>query len=396
MAGDGVRLSKEQNRVRDAIMDWWKGKKSPFITVGGYAGTGKTTLIGYLRREIKREANIRVSFCSYTGRAARVLHEKLRGAGSLIEKDFCGTIHRLIYDPVFDLKGRVVGWTKTAKIRGDLVIVDEASMVNGPIWNDILSYEVPVIAVGDHGQLPPVEGTFNLMEDPDLKLEEIHRQAAGSPIIQLSMRARLEGEIPCGRFADGVEKVRRRDEETEARLNSLFSRYDLDTMVICGLNRTRVNLNRHIRSLLGFEGDDPRPGARVVCLRNNYLAKECRIFNGMLGTIVSIRKERKAKKGQACRAVIEMDGEDAPYVGRVNRDQFDNPKTLSYAGDPMRERGVDLFDWGYVLTVHKAQGSEARKVILFEQRTPLWAGEMWNRWLYTGVTRAQEELLIVG
>ena len=68
----GVELSKEQGRVRDALMAWWRGRKSPFITVGGYAGTGKTTLIGYLRQEIRREANIRVSFCSYTGRAARV------------------------------------------------------------------------------------------------------------------------------------------------------------------------------------------------------------------------------------------------------------------------------------------------------------------------------------
>ena len=57
----------------------------------------------------------------------------------------------------------------------DLIVVDEASMVTKDIWNDLLSYGVPVLAVGDHGQLP-IESSFNLMERPVLKLEEIFRQ----------------------------------------------------------------------------------------------------------------------------------------------------------------------------------------------------------------------------
>jgi ATP-dependent exoDNAse (exonuclease V) alpha subunit len=56
----------------------------------------------------------------------------------------------------------------------------------------------------------------------------------------------------------------------------------------------------------------------------------------------------------------------------------------------------DRFDRGYALTVHKAQGSQARKVILFEQKSRLWSGDGYRRWLYTAVTRAREELLIVG
>ena len=97
-----------------------------------------------------------------------------------------------------------------------------------------------------------------------------------------------------------------------------------------------------------------------------------------------------------CPCAEGMDGEEELYEGRINRDQFDNPKTLPYPNDAASGKAIDLFDRGYALTVHKAQGSEAKKVILFEQPTRLWEGEMWNRWLYTGVTRAQEELIIVG
>ena len=56
----------------------------------------------------------------------------------------------------------------------------------------------------------------------------------------------------------------------------------------------------------------------------------------------------------------------------------------------------DLFDFGYALTVHKAQGSQARRVLLFEERFKQMNDEDWYRWLYTAVTRAEEELIIIG
>jgi len=58
--------------------------------------------------------------------------------------------------------------------------------------------------------------------------------------------------------------------------------------------------------------------------------------------------------------------------------------------------GATLFDWGYALTVHKAQGSEADQVVLFEERFSFYDDEMWNRWLYTAVTRAKNELYWIG
>jgi len=393
----GSSLSRDQRRVLDSVLAWWKDGQSQHITIGGYAGTGKTTLIGAIKNAIAAERpETATAFCCFTGKASRVLREKLREAKAIERHDTCGTIHSLIYIPVLDARQRIAGWDLVDTIPHELVFVDEASMVNEEIWRDLCSFGARIVAVGDHGQLPPIEGRFNLMEDPQLKLEKIHRQEEGNPIIRLSMMAREEGRIPVGVHGPGIEKMDRELEETEERVDGLFAGVDPDTMVLCGTNRTRVALNRRIRALLGREGDEPVPGDRVICLRNNYMSRMCILFNGMLGTVLELEKAGRGRKWHWYKATIEMDGEDRPYTGNISRYQFNNPVTSrSVEGLSHAEVG-DLFDMGYAVTVHKAQGSQARRVILFEEYTPLWKGEMWNRWLYTAVTRAERELFIVG
>jgi len=74
-----IELSVKQEEILLALAGWFKSKSSPYITLGGYAGTGKTTLVGYFRREIKEmNTEMSVAFCSYTGKAARVLLQKLK------------------------------------------------------------------------------------------------------------------------------------------------------------------------------------------------------------------------------------------------------------------------------------------------------------------------------
>jgi exodeoxyribonuclease-5 len=80
-------------------------------------------------------------------------------------------------------------------------------MINGDVWRDLSDLGIPILAVGDHGQLPPIEGSFNLMADPELRLEEIFRQEEDSPIIELSTKARETGNIPVGRYSDNVRKL---------------------------------------------------------------------------------------------------------------------------------------------------------------------------------------------
>ena len=183
-----MNLSRDQKKALEAIMAWRKKPKKQYITLGGYAGTGKTTLMAVLRKKIGQQATDkkkRVAFVSYTGKAARVLRGKLMAEKAMEDNDSVGTIHSLIYSPITNDKKEIVGWEKKEKVETDLIVVDEASMVDSSIWADLLSYNVPIVAAGDHGQLPPIRGSFNLMEKPDLLLEEIHRQAADNPIIKV-------------------------------------------------------------------------------------------------------------------------------------------------------------------------------------------------------------------
>jgi len=330
-----------------------------------------------------------VAFASFTGKATRVLKGKLNENESIYKGDSIGTIHSLIYSPVVDGKKNIVGWKKKDEIETDLIVIDEGSMVDKVIWEDLVSYGRPIVVVGDHGQLPPIRGDFNLMEKPMLKLEKIHRQAEKNPIIRVSMLAREEGKIPFEKFGDGVEKMNKKEMECQERVEELLGNYNSEILVLCGYNNTRVKLNKFIREKLQFESEKPTTGDRVICLRNNH---KVGIYNGMLGMIDSLEE----KDERWLKAVIEMDGEKDSYEGLILKSQFNSQEAMNFSKDRYLTIKGDLFDFGYALTVHKAQGSQAKKVILFEERFAKMDENMWRRWLYTAVTRAEEELFIAG
>lgn len=386
-----IKLTKDQDKALKTITDWYLSKsRSPFLTLGGYAGTGKTTLIALFRGLLNKEKkDAKVAFCSFTGKATRVLKQTLVENKFIYKSDNISTIHSLIYSPIVNNGQDIVGWEKKEKINFDLIIADEASMIDQSIWNDLLGYHIPILAVGDHGQLPPINGSFNLMSKPQIKLEEIHRQRKGDPIIDISILARHDGFIPVGKYGDSVIKISRTSDEGSDVINEILNNFTPGQLILCGYNVTRLKLNKFIRSNLGFYSDSPQANDRVICLRNNH---EKNIYNGMLGTIKSIEDNDDDTKF----AHIEFDDEDATYKGYILSEQFNNKESLNFTNKRHRTLKSDLFDFGYALTVHKAQGSQASNVILFEERFAKMDDETWRRWLYTGVTRAQDKLVIVG
>lgn len=387
MTKTAIKLSPDQQDALDRILDFWQ-KGGQTLTLGGYAGTGKTTLITEAVRALRgrskrkwRHKDASMAFCAFTGKAAEVLRRKLEASGAIQPGDYCGTIHGLIYEPRFDGQGNIVGWKRRDGLDYDLIVNDEASMTGEDIEPDLRSYRVPILYVGDHGQLPPVQGSLNLMADPEIRLEKIHRQAENNPIIRLSMMAREDGRIPIGEYGPGIMKVS--DPSIIGRIA------DPDkAMILCGWNNFRVDMNQRIRGLSGIVDPEPVVGERVICLRNN---RESEIYNGMTGTLSSIEEHTK----DAYYAEIDMDGAGR-FSGLISRHQFGDPKTMMKVPGWTRENPVETFDWGYCLTVHKAQGSEADRVLLFEQRSQYMDDDMWRRWLYTGITRAKKRLLIVG
>jgi exodeoxyribonuclease V len=386
-------LSPDQAAALKAIGVWYRTRSAPYLTLGGYAGTGKTTLIAYLRQALRQhDPDARVAFCAYTGKAARVLQERLRDQQVPRKKDSVSTIHSLIYTTE-DTERDTPKWVRKDELERDLIIVDEASMVDETIWADLLRFEIPILAVGDHGQLPPVGSSFNLMAEPHLRLERIFRQEQDSPIIEVATLARTTGVLPAREFGAGVRKLNRNLPETGLMVQDMLESWRPELLVLCGYNHTRVKLNQAIRGYRDIESPEPQSGDRVVCLRNN---RQKKIYNGMIGRIVRCVPADNDPGRLWYEAEIELDGEDYSYTGYILRSQFGATEAArDLPPAPHDERG-DLWDFGYALTVHKAQGSQSPRVLVFEERFGRSSEEDWRRWLYTAVTRAQEELTVVG
>lgn len=405
-----IILGEDQADALNRILEWYRDARwnAGTLTLGGYAGTGKTTLLGQLTRHLPPRTQ--VHFASYTGKAVSVLRKKLHGPESVT------TLHRLLYRPTAKkicTKSKDVvppggkwcakhfptdpaeatlppecettsqlDWQSVeSPLEGiDLVVVDEASMINEKIWSDLTKWGVPVLAVGDHGQLPPIKSEFNLMANPEIRLETILRQAAGSPIIQMATFARKHGVIPYRDFGGGNIKIKRRE------LGDFEMDPDVGDLIIVGYNRTRNELNESFREQLGRKGH-PKQGDIVICLRNSY---EHGIFNGMRGRVVEYETPMsfRGTTEESTYADIEMIDEGFNFTGNVSTEQWGQPKTLNSVG-----RHLNLFDYGYAMTCHKAQGSQADKVMVIEERLP---STDHRRWLYTAVTRAAKELIVVG
>lgn len=389
-------LSVDQTRALEQLLIWVKKPTSRSITLGGYAGTGKTTLISVLRRELTTIFPEHVvAFAAFTGKASQVLRNTLEEHEALLPQDSCTTIHKLVYTPSIDKEGQLIAWKKATTLEANLLIIDEASMITDVLWMDLCSFGIPIIAIGDHGQLPPIGSNFNLLQKPDLTLEQIHRQAEGNPILRLAEEARQFGRITPGTYAKCVRKFSYSVQDAydiDQVVDHLFSNYHEDMLILCGRNKTRVQLNQAIRAKQGRESAEPEPGEKVVCLKNIYTGVSLPIYNGMTGIIERLSVEEP----HWYQTEINFGDDQRSYEGRINRSQFHALNLVEkIEGVDPRQIG-DRFDFGYALTVHKAQGSQAKTVILFEERFEKADEDSWRRWLYTAVTRAKENLYIIG
>jgi len=366
------QFSPHQDHALNAVAGWLKDKPGTNGTpqvfrLFGYAGTGKTTLAKYLAEHVDGE----VKFAAFTGKAASVMRGKgCRGAS---------TIHGLIYRaresgeeiPSFDL------WDDAPASKAELIIIDECSMVDAELGRDLLSFGVPVLVLGDPAQLPPIQGGgFFTEAEPDVMLTEVHRQAQDDPIVRLSMEIRAGEHLEPGRY--GETNVIQKGDLDPQRM------FEAD-QVLVGRNATRRTYNIRMRERRGFDDEMPLAGDKLVCLRNN---RKKGLFNGGLWAV----KERGARKTGIMTLRLLPDDETATRGVKVSV----RPECFTGGIDKFdwhRRKPYDEFDYGYVLTVHKAQGSQWNDVVLFDESFAF--PESRERWLYTGVTRAAKKLTVV-
>src|SRR5215471_12891770 len=362
-------FTPHQDAALTAASNWLKATRgrASIFRLFGYAGTGKTTLAKHLAEGVDGK----VLFAAFTGKAACVMRSKgCQGAA---------TIHSLIYraresgeeTPSFEL------WDEAPASKARLIVIDECSMVDAELARDLMSFGVPLLVLGDPAQLPPIQGGgFFTGAAPDAMLTEVHRQAQDDPIVRLSMEIRAGRSLLPGRYGD-TEVVERGRLDPERVLKA--------DQVLVGRNVTRRAYNARLRTRRGFSDALPVAGDKLVCLRNN---RRKGLFNGGLWVVSESPKRRR----QILRMRLRPDEEVGGRMTRVSVRPECFTGAIEQLDWPAR-KCYDEFDFGYVLTVHKAQGSQWNDVVLFDESVAF--PENRDRWLYTGVTRAAKRLTLV-
>ena len=408
--GTGMEFSPQQDQALMAVDKWLKSGEEQVFRLFGYAGTGKTTLARYFASNVDGD----VRFGAYTGKAAYVLQQKGCSGASTIhsmiykarekgksairdmenqlslllqeladeEEDTdknpqVAKLHKLIKEERKSLKEPFFVLNSFSDIRESaLIVIDECSMVDGRMAEDLLSFGTKVLVLGDPAQLPPVGGAGYFTEGvtPNIMLEEIHRQAQESPILRMATQVRLAQPLSLGDYGDGCSYTDQHIDPAEA-LN-----YD---QILVGKNKTRFATNKRVRTLKGIEDPFPVIDDRLVCLRNNH---DEGLLNGAIFKVVEVtgvgdRLVDMIIDPDTDQKMVEVKAHDHYFLGQ---------------GDDIpwfRRKEANEFDYGYALTVHKSQGSQWDSVLLFDE-SYCFREDKW-RWLYTGITRAAERLTIV-
>lgn len=346
-----IKLEDEQKEAIVQITKWIKEDR-PITRVAGGAGTGKSLILTYLAR-IFQDFGVG----AYTGKAASVLRSRGIGRSS--------TIHSMIYRPIKKPNGKVEFHLKSKQEIHDEFsgfFIDEGSMISRDIFEELSSFDLPVVYIGDHNQLEPIGSDINLMVEPDIKLEKIHRNAGEIAHFAHHLR---EGKNPWNFPAEKKVQVAWRKDVKDEHLKAT-------DQIICAFNKTRVAMNDKVRRLHGRSGP-LQVGDHIICLRNNRLLG---LYNGQQGIA--------AKVGSKNQLVFQdEDGND--YEVTYDPKQFMAEKT---SDDYNQE--ICLFDYSHLITTHKSQGSSFDNLIVYAQECSLWDMRRWN---YTAASRAKHSII---
>lgn len=433
-----------------------KESSTDIFVLNGYAGTGKTSILGALS---KAYLNFKRKFVllAPTGRAAKVLQAKT--------KRYTSTLHKHIYQSKVDSGGFTSFKRKPNKAKNTIYIVDESSMIHNKaidsegmqgnsVLDDLIDYIFSgegnkLILVGDTAQLPPVGLEYSIALFPEelqhtfwknvdsFTLSDVQRQKENSDILWSATAVRefmMEdiGELYPKLKTNDTDCIRHEDRyELEYALDSSMQYNGEDeTVIICRSNKRANQYNQRIRQhFFGRESEIER-GDLIMIVKNNYFWVEQDSDAGFLAN------GEMAKVERIIRYISEYDFNfvelELKLVDYPNMDSFtamafidtlhiesaglsfDQTRSLyynlleEYADEPTKRKKFERIKqnpyfnalqikFAYALTCHKAQGGQWNEVFI-EQ--PFWEIENMNasdyKWLYTALTRASEKVHLIG
>ncbi len=386
----GIKFEELQ---RNAIFEAFT---SGILILTGGPGTGKTTTLNAIIKLFEsRELDIELA--APTGRAAKRMTE-LTGREAK-------TIHRLLEVEWGDGEKRRFARDEKNPLSCDVIIIDEASMIDALLFNDLLKalkLSTRIILVGDSDQLPSI-GAGNVLGDilaadlfPSIRLKKVFRQASKSKIIanahaiinneradfsdKTSDCFFLERQDNYSTLSTLVELVCERlpnaykiNPTTDLQILCPSRKMDTGTVNLNNILQSRLNPKRDKQPQLFFKGFYLREGDKVMQIKNNYDLQYVKdngeygsgVFNGDVGFIT-----------------------DIDIRGGILKVRFDDKVATYYSED------LGQLELAYAVTVHKSQGSEYDYVVLPLCDVP--SKLKYRNLLYTAVTRAKKMLIVVG
>lgn len=429
--------------------------KDEVFLLKGYAGTGKTTIVGTLVKNLWKAKKSSVLLAP-TGRAAKVI--------SNYSAKEAFTIHKKIYYPKSNKSGGVSFTLQPNKHRNVIFIVDEASMIpdinqdsklfeNGSLLDDLMQYvysghNCKLMLIGDTAQLPPVkldvspalerktlENHYNKTVI-EIELDEVVRQQQDSGILlnATRIRDRIEDELyEAFKMTDTAfpEVIRPQDgQEIMDAINDCYSELGNEETVIIVRSNKRANLyNQNIRNRILFQEEELSAGDYLMVVKNNYFwikphTEAGFIANGDIIQVLEIYSfkelygfrfaEVKIKmvdypKMEAFETVLLLDTltSETPSLSYEDSNKLYQEVVKDFADVKsnykrfLSVKNNKFFNalqvkFSYAITCHKSQGGQWNTVFVEQPYLPNGVDKDYLRWLYTAITRAKEKLYLIG
>jgi len=448
--------TQKQNIVLNQLSEFIFSKQSNSLYVlKGYAGTGKTTIVGCIVTNLWKAKKSAVLMAP-TGRAAKVI-SNYSGKEAF-------TIHKKIYFPKKEKNGGVKFVLQPNKHKNTLFIVDEASMIpdtpgesklfeNGSLLDDLMQYiysghQCKLLLIGDTAQLPPVKLDLSpaLNEDSiglnynkevfKMELDEVVRQGLDSGILA---NATVLRELLINSYHDSFkfdlhpfkDIIRLIDgQEIMDAINDSYSKFGHEETTIIVRSNKRANLyNQQIRNRILFNESELTPGDYLMVVKNNYFwikptTEAGFIANGDIIEVLEIFKiidlygfrfaEVKVRmvdypRMQPFETVLLLDTieSESPSLSYEESNRLYQEVIKDYESETsnyrkfLKIKSNKYFNalqvkFSYAITCHKSQGGQWNSVFVEQPYLPNGIDKEYLRWLYTAVTRAKEKLYLIG